>query len=170
MIKIKKFIKTKQNKTELKEVFKISKKLEKFLNEKNTEKKLLKLNVKGVVSQKIQAVIEEFAIPQLGFSSEKENLFRKYETNKLRPDLYKKIGKSGILLEVEKGKTVTNNMDLLDLWKCHICTEANHLFLVIPIRDEAKKLNIFNTVCKRMSSFFVKENYLNINSLIIFGY
>ena len=102
MIKIKKFIKLKQNKTELKEVFRISKKLEKFLNEKNTAKKISELNVKSVVSQKIQAVIEEFAIPELGFSSEKENLFRKYETNKLRPDLYKKIGKSGILLEPKK--------------------------------------------------------------------
>ena len=112
MIKIKKFIKSKQNKTELIEVFIISKKLEKFLNEKNTAKKISELNVKSVVSQKIQAVIEEFAIPELGFSSEKENLFRKYETNKLRPDLYKKIGKSGILLEVEKGKTVTNNTQI----------------------------------------------------------
>ena len=73
-------------------------------------------------------------------------------------------------MEVEKGKTVTNNMDLLDLWKCHICSEANHLFLIIPIRDEDKGLNIFDTVSKRMSSFFVEENYLNINSLIIFGY
>ena len=73
-------------------------------------------------------------------------------------------------MEVEKGKTVTNNMDLLDLWKCHICSEASHLFLIIPIRDEAKGLNIFDTVSKRMSSFFVEENYLNINSLIIFGY
>ena len=61
-------------------------------------------------------------------------------------------------------------MDLLDLWKCHICSEANHLFLIIPQRDEAKGLNVFNNVSKRMSSFFRKENYLNINSLVIFGY
>ena len=24
---------------------------------------------------------------------------------------------------VDAGKTLTNNMDLLDLWKCHICRE-----------------------------------------------
>ena len=32
-------------------------------------------------------------------------------------------------MEVERGKTTTNNMDLLDIYKCHICEEANHLFL-----------------------------------------
>jgi hypothetical protein len=30
------------------------------------------------------------------------------------------------------GKALANNMDLLDLWKCHICREAHHLFLVVP--------------------------------------
>jgi len=169
-IKIKKFVKPRENRAEIREVFKIAKELEKFLNEEKTLKLISELNIKGGVSQKIQKVITDFAEPELGFISEKEGLFEKYQTKKLRPDLFKKIGKSGILMEVEKGKTYTNNMDLLDLWKCHICSEANHLFLIVPIRDEAKGLNIFNTVCKRMSSFFVKENYLNINSLVIFGY
>ena len=169
-VKIKKFIKKKINKTELKEVFKIAKELENYLNQKEIIDQITKINVKGVHSQKIQKIITDYAEPKLGFSSEKEKLFEKYESKKLRPDFYKKVGKTGILMEVEKGKTVTNNMDLLDLWKCHICSEANHLFLIVPIRDEAKGLNIFDTVCKRMSSFFVKENYLNINSLVIFGY
>jgi len=169
-IKIKKFSKVNTNKNELKEVFKVAKKLEDYLNEKETKKKIAEVNVKGVDSQKVQKIITDFAKPKLGFANEKKRLFEKYENKKLRPDLYKKIAKGGIIMEVEKGKTVTNNMDLLDLWKCHICTEANHLFLIVPIRDEAKSLNIFDTVCKRMSSFFIKENYLNIESLVIFGY
>ena len=169
-VKVKKFIKKKVSKTELKEVFKIAKKIEDFLNKEETSKKISKLNVKNVVSQKIQKVITDFVVPELGFKSEKEDLFKKYETNKLRPDFFLKVRETGILLEVEKGKTITNNMDLLDLWKCHICSEANHLFLIIPQRDKAKGLNVFNNVCKRMSSFFRKENYLNINSLVIFGY
>ena len=169
-VKVKKFIKKKVSKTELKEVFKIAKKIEDFLNKEETSKKISKLNVKNVVSQKIQKVITDFVVPELGFKSEKEDLFKKYETNKLRPDFFLKVRETGILLEVEKGKTITNNMDLLDLWKCHICSEANHLFLIIPQRDEAKGLNVFNNVSKRMSSFFRKENYLNINSLVIFGY
>ena len=35
-------------------------------------------------------------------------------------------------MEVERGKTVLNNMDLLDVWKCHICESANYLFLIVP--------------------------------------
>lgn len=169
-IKIKKYIRNKVNKNELKQVFYIAKKLENYLNLKEIQEQIAKVNVRGVHSQKIQKIITNFAEPKLGFYSEKEKLFEKYESKKLRPDLYKRLGKTGILMEVEKGKTITNNMDLLDLWKCHICTEANHLFLIIPIRDEAKGLNIFDAVCKRMSSFFIKENYLNVNSIVIFGY
>ena len=138
----------------------------------NETVKKIELKKFFILSEELPLINEIFQnfYQKLGFSSEKEKLFEKYESKKLRPDFYKKVGKTGILMEVEKGKTVTNNMDLLDLWKCHICSEANHLFLIIPIRDEAKGLNIFDTVCKRMSSFFVKENYLNINSLVIFGY
>lgn len=40
--------------------------------------------------------------------------------------------KSGIILEVERGKTLMNNMDLLDMWKCHICEHARYLFSIVP--------------------------------------
>ena len=30
--------------------------------------------------------------------------------------------------------------------------------------------NIYKNVCKKVSNFFVKKNYLNIDSLIVFGY
>ena len=169
-IKIKKFIKTNSNKNQIKEVFKIGKLLENYLNDAETIKKIKGKNIRGGDSKDIQDIIMEYAVPNLGFTNEKEHLFKKYKNSRLRPDFYKKINKSGILIEVERDKTITNNMDLLDLWKCHICTEADHLFLVVPLRDEAKGLNIFDSTCKRMSSFFIKENYLNIESLIIFGY
>ena len=38
--------------------------------------------------QKIQKIITDYAEPKLGFSSEKEKLFEKYESKKLRPDFY----------------------------------------------------------------------------------
>ena len=44
---------------------------------------------------------------------EKKGLFKNYNSQ-LRPDYYKKLKKSGIILEVERGKTLKNNMDLLD--------------------------------------------------------
>jgi hypothetical protein len=81
----------------------------------------------------VQEVLLEKAA-ELGFTSEKQGLFEEYATSGLRPDYYKPFGdRSGILLEVERGKTTINNMDLLDLWKCHICPEADVLFLFVPI-------------------------------------
>ena len=114
-IKIKKFIKENTNKSEVKEVFRIAKELENYLNENKIKKKIAKVNVKGVDSKKVQDIVAEFATPKLGFTSEKKRLFEKYENKKLRPDLYKKIGKKGIILEVEKGKTLTNNIYIICL-------------------------------------------------------
>src|SRR5262245_16471855 len=54
---------------------------------------------------------------QLGFTPEKTGLFQSTDVAALRPDYYRKVHDTGILLEVERGKTTTNNMDLLDLWK-----------------------------------------------------
>ena len=75
-------------------------------------------------------------------------------------------------MEVERGKTIANNMDLLDLWKCHICSNANFLFLVIPnIRQTATGRNIiFETVERRMTTFFKSENYTNVDGVFIIGY
>jgi hypothetical protein len=81
---------------------------------------------------------------------------------------------SGILLEVERGKTTTNNMDLLDFWKCHLCEAANHLFLAVP--RELKHNNLitakreYSAVVNRLSAFFEPRNYTNVRSLAVFGY
>jgi len=75
---------------------------------------------------------------------------------------------------VERGKTIANNMDLLDVWKTHICRDANHLFLLVPsIRETEKGVDqkIFNTVQNRVGTFFqdgVKA--IDVESVHIFGY
>ena len=167
-IKVSKFVKKKINKSELKEIFKISNIIEEYLNQKEVNKRIQNSNIKGTDSQVIQKIIEEIAVP-LGFKDEKKGLFKKYKDSGLRPDFYNKIGKNGILMEVERGKTTTNNMDLLDIYKRHICEEANHLFLFVPIEVSHTK-NIYKNVCKKVENFFYEENYLNIDSAIIFGY
>jgi hypothetical protein len=109
----------------------------------------------------------------LGFRSEKTGLFAKYRTSGLRPDYFLSIGKSGILMEVERGKTLPNNMDLLDLWKCHICEKADYLFLVVPqIRQTAKggRTKMFEPVVSRLATFFVPGNYVNVEAAFVFGY
>jgi hypothetical protein len=135
--------------------------------------KLADANQPGNSSAKVQSVFSDFA-KSVGFVSEKKGLFRNYITSGLRPDYYLKIGDSGILLEVERGKTIMNNMDLLDLWKCHICKEADYLFLMVPSKlahnSENNTYNTFKKVVDRMSPFFQEGNYTNVKALFIFGY
>jgi hypothetical protein len=84
------------------------------------------------------------------------------------------IGSSGILMEVERGKTTINNMDLLDIWKCHVCSEANYLFLVVPqvlIQNQNRRpTRPYEYVAKRMSTFFLPENYTSVRGASVFGY
>ena len=86
----------------------------------------------------------------------------------------KRSGDGGILLEVERGKTTINNMDLLDLWKCHICREANVLFLFVPSElrqnESMSPRREFATVSSRLESFFEPGNETNVEALFLFGY
>ena len=110
---------------------------------------------------------------QLGFESEKKGLFAQAELA-LRPDYYMELPGSGILLEVERGKTTINNMDLLDFWKCHLCNRAHYLFLLVPqaLRQNEKMTprNEYAIVLRRLSHFFSEENYTNVRGLCVFGY
>lgn len=111
---------------------------------------------------------------QLGFQSEKRGLFDNYMVSALRPDHYRRLHNTGILFEVERGKTLQNNMDLLDLWKCHICDEASILFLFVPQllrQDETERgSSVFATVVKRLGTFFIPPNETNVDAAFIFGY
>jgi hypothetical protein len=135
--------------------------------------KLIEANQPGNSSSKVQYTFLEYA-KELGFVSEKKGLFDNYATSGLRPDYYLKIGDSGILLEVERGKTIMNNMDFLDLWKCHICSQAHYLFLMVPARlahnNQSNSYNTFKKVVDRMSPFFQVGNYTNVRALFIYGY
>jgi hypothetical protein len=143
-----------------------------FMEETETQNQLEKTHQLHAKSGQIQEIILTKTI-ELGFSSEKNGLFNNLSVKQLRPDYYLKIDNSaGIIMEVERGKTIANNMDLLDLWKCHICSNANFLFLVIPnIRQTAIGRNIiFETVERRMTTFFKSENYTNVDGVFIIGY
>jgi hypothetical protein len=130
-------------------------------------------NMPGSSSALVQATFEPFAA-ELGFSSEKVGLFADYENRFLRPDYFLPIDGNGILLEVERGKTTTNNMDLLDLWKCHICVHADYLFLLVP--QELKhnptmtSKKEYLSVVKRLGTFFMPGNVTNVRAAHIFGY
>lgn len=125
----------------------------------------------GAHSSHVQSVIWPHA-QSLGFSSEKKGLFADYETAALRPDMYRAVGSSGIILEVERGKTLRNNMDLLDLWKTHICKVAHYLFLFVPQANERTggREAVYPAVLKRLGSFYDPANLTNVRATYVFGY
>jgi len=150
----------------------ISDKLLAHLNTGDALELMLAANLPGTSSAEVQATFLPFAT-ELGFTSEAKGLFLEYE-NKLRPDYFRPIGGLGILLEVERGKTTTNNMDLLDFWKCHLCKRADYLFLMVPQalkhNDTMTPKREYNSVVKRLETFFVPGNSTNVRAVHIFGY
>ena len=62
----------------------------------------------GEPSTKVQEVVKVGA-ERLGFVSEKKLLFANSSVAALRPDYFARIGQTGVLLEVERGKTIMNN-------------------------------------------------------------
>lgn len=123
-------------------------------------------------SATVQATFREF-MHDLGFESERKGLFSADEFA-LRPDYFLELPESGILLEVERGKTTINNMDILDFWKCHLCRHAHYLFLVVPLalrqNPTMSPRKEFAMVARRLQRFFVPGNYTNVRGLCLFGY
>ena len=144
-----------------------------FLESPKACEALSDANLPGNSSSIVQNVFVSKA-EELGFKSERRGLFQNIPTNNLRPDYYKPIKDTGIIIEVERGKTIMNNMDMLDMWKCHLCNKANHLFLFVPNKlrhnPNTTPYDCFAKVSNRLSPFFNAENYCNVHSLWIFGY
>ena len=142
------------------------------LNSSETLARIDAANEPGKSSAEVQAAFEP-AARALGFASERAGLFADSIAG-LRPDYYLPLGVTGVILEVERGKTTINNMDLLDFWKCHICEVASFLFLLVPRalrqNDSMRPRNEFETVRRRLSQFFEESNYTNVRGLCLFGY
>ena len=155
------------------EVARVSDLLLAHLNEPDAQGRILDANMPKVSSSKVQDAFLPYAV-ELGFRSEATGLFAASLNPGLRPDYYLPIGTTGILLEVERGKTTINNMDLLDLWKCHVCAHADYLFLMVPqvlVQSAARApTRPYQAVVKRMASFFQAANYTNVRALHVFGY
>jgi hypothetical protein len=134
--------------------------LRQYLDQEKTQQQILERHILGASSALIQDVVKEKLIA-LGFVPEKRGLFDKCTVPALRPDYFCNMGAhSGILLEVERGKTTTNNMDLLDFWKCHICEHAEYLFLLVPQKRTSANgtvLKHFQQVKKRLGVFLSRR-------------
>jgi len=152
-------------------VAEVAKELREFLSKPSIQKEISQRHIHGAESGEIQKIFLE-KLTELGFQSEKRGLFEEYSQG-LRPDYYLPIDDTGIILEVERGKTTNNNMDILDLWKCHICKQARYLFLIVPKERMAKKgrsTKQFLPVSNRLKTFFEPNNYVNVDAVFLFGY
>jgi len=93
-----------------------------------------------------------------------------------RPDFVYSLGPGrGIIAEVERGGTTTNNHDLKDLWKTHIAPDAQHLFLIVPNANwnetGAAREHPYTRVLSRLSTFFGDpRREIDVISLHVFGY
>ncbi len=122
----------------------------------------------GASSRLIQNFIEPFLMTR-GFKPESRERVGLAE---FRADFLLTVGAHSIVVEVERGKTTDNNMDMLDFWKAHIHGAESHLIIAVPVwyvvTNSVKPT--FNSVCRRMSVFFAPANYTNVRSLHVVGY
>ena len=157
----------------LKKALEISRHVKEILKDQKVKDAIAEVHKFGASSHKVQKSILDQMV-SLGFVSEKKGLFASYKVSGIRPDYFKSLAGGGILFEVERGKTIANNMDLLDVWKTHLCSEARHLFLMVPnirVTEKGGSQKIFNTVENRIETFFLKESTpIDVNSVHLFGY
>ena len=155
------------------EVLQVASSVRKILTSKKIQDEISKVHVFGASSHSVQAAILPNLL-EIGFTSEKKQLFSEYKVSGLRPDFYRPLLKGGILFEVERGKTIANNMDLLDVWKTHICREANHLFLLVPkirVSKDQREAKIYPVVKNRLETFFdANVSAIDVDSIHLFGY
>lgn len=133
-------------------------------------------HVHGASSSAIQVLVSRILTGGLGFSEEVVLTPQDGLVTRARPDFVHRLGVGrGILAEVERGGTVTNNHDLKDFWKTHVSPDAHHLFLIVPMANwnQAGKSREtpFIRVSNRLSAFFGDERReVDVVSCHVFGY
>lgn len=95
------------------------------------------LHVHGVSSAAVQKHVSLPLKDGLGFGEEVVVTPQSGFLTKARPDFIFGLHPGrGVLAEVERGGTVTNNRDLKDLWMTHPAPDAQHLVLVVPVNEQ----------------------------------
>lgn len=130
-------------------------------------------------SDDIQALFFPWLAERYTVSVEKTEGFEDTATKRNRPDAQIWLDETGsrrVLVDVERGGTVTNGHDLKDLWKAHLSPLTQHLFMVVPnsIEDEDGKPRsdqAFLRCSARLGSFFKsRRTEVDVWSLHLFGY
>jgi hypothetical protein len=143
---------------------------------RETSREIAVLHIHGAKSQDIQAHFARLLRFELFFSEEVVLTPQSGFVTQARPDFYFGLGPGrGIIAEVERGGTTTNNHDLKDLWKAHIAPDAHHLFLIVPVNnwkaDGTARERPFQIVSRRLGAFFGDpRREIDVLSAHVFAY
>lgn len=141
-----------------------------------TTSEIALLHVHGAASKSIQEHFAALLKDDLGFGEEIVLTPQTGFVTRARPDFFYRLGPGrGIVAEVERGGTTTNNHDLKDLWKAHIAPDAHHLFLIVPRNnwkaDGSPRERPFHLVARRLGAFFGDpRREVDVLSAHVFGY
>ena len=142
----------------------------------STAEHIALLHVHGASSSTVQGHFSALLRDQLCFDEEVVLTPQTGLVTRARPDFVFKLGpERGILAEVERGGTTTNNHDLKDLWKTHVARDAQHLFLLVPKsnwrEDGSPREKPFPIVARRLGAFFGDpRREIDVVSVHVFGY
>jgi hypothetical protein len=140
------------------------------------ESAITAVHVHRAPSSAVQEIVSELLQRELGFSEEKRLTAQFGLVTAARPDfIFQLAAGRGILAEVERGGTTTNNHDLKDFWKTHVAPDAHHLFLVVPNANWKEagtaRERPFPLVSRRLGAFFGDaRREVDVQSTHIFGY
>lgn len=90
------------------------------------------------------------------------------------PDYVRRLGDTGILLEIEHGEPTATNVDLVAFLKCHLHPATDYLFLMVPQAWRqtgfTPPVPVYEQAISRLAPFFVSGSGTNVRGLHIFGY
>lgn len=158
---------------EVKRVDEMADRLAQHLEERRDE--IDRVHVHRAPSSAVQRVVAEL-LHEIGFDDEVMLTPQDGFVTRARPDFVFPLGEGrGIIAEVERGGTTTNNHDLKDFWKVHVARDAHHLFLVVPSANwnEAghPRERPFARVVHRLAAFFGDpRREVDVLSTHVFGY
>lgn len=159
---------------ELSEVDSLASRLVEHLERRQSE--IDRVHVHGAASSAVQRIVSELLRVDIGFGEEVVIAPDDGLVTRARPDFYYSLGeRRGIIAEVERGGTTTNNHDLKDFWKAHISPTAQHLFLIVPMANwngyGLPRERPFLRVTQRIGAFFGDaRREVDVVSAHVFGY
>lgn len=141
-----------------------------------TADEIKELHIHGAQSKLIQEHFTALLITELLFDEEVVLTPQDGLVTRARTDFFYRFdNQRGILAEVERGGTTTNNHDLKDLWKAHVSPDSQHLFVIVPNSnwkaDGTPRERPFPLVARRLGAFFGDaRREIDVVSVHVFGY